>query len=332
MRNEEKNAEPCLINLLNQPTISKIIVVDDGSVDNTAEIVRRYLDNNKVVLIASAESGWGCKANACHRGALVADTDWLLFVDADTRLSQDVVAKALSFSIQEKLDALSAVGALRCPHFWDKIAAPFSFGILNSFIKMSDVNTATRKAAYFYGSFILMKKESYFKVGGHAAVSQDLVEDRALAQLAKKNGLRIALAYASDTVSAEWAPGFRNSIEAFCRVAVPSMSKNLRLGAAFSFALTMLFVLPLASLVLQLFVPFYAKTFLTIFGSVSILFELVLALSSAHYIQSKPVYSALFLIPELVFAATLWLSVYKVFRRLPIRWRGRAYVYSQKTA
>jgi hypothetical protein len=332
MRNEEQNAEQCLIDLLNQSAISKIIVVDDGSVDGTIRIVQKYQGNNRVVLIVppNSESGWGGKANACYRGAVIADTDWLLFVDADTRLSHDAVAKALSFGAKEKLDALSAIGVLRCPHFWDKIVAPFSFGILNSFIKLSDVNTDGRKAVYFFGSFILIRKESYFKIGGHAAVAQDLVEDRALAQLAKKNGLKIALAYASNTVSAEWAPGFKNSVEAFCRIAVPSMSKNLRMGAAFSFAVTMLFVLPLASLVLQLFAPLYMKSLLTIFGSASIAFELVLALFSAHYIQSKLIYSVLFFVPELVFAAALWLSVYRVFRRLPIRWRGRAYVYAPK--
>lgn len=56
----------------------EIIVVNDGSQDNTGDIVRNYAD--KVILIEQANKGVSCARNA---GIEAATSDWIAFLDAD---------------------------------------------------------------------------------------------------------------------------------------------------------------------------------------------------------------------------------------------------------
>lgn len=104
-RNEEKNIGNLLSDLSEMENeVHEIIVYDDLSTDNTAEIVRQFAEkNNKLKLLVGKQipSGWLGKNHACHRLALIAKGDYFLFIDADVRICTKTVARALKYS-QEK--------------------------------------------------------------------------------------------------------------------------------------------------------------------------------------------------------------------------------------
>ncbi|MCL4519051.1 MAG: glycosyltransferase, partial [Thaumarchaeota archaeon] len=300
MRNEVKNVDGCLSSLLSDPAVGKIIVVDDNSNDGTQDAVRRYCHNKQVELLDSPElqKGWSGKSNACYTGALASDSSWLLFIDADTFVSSDIVSKSVDLSEAKKLDAVTCFGGLRCRGIWDKIAVPFYFALLNSFVKFG--GNKRGEGSYFMGSFILIKRSEYFRIGGHAAVAGELVEDKALSDVALKSGLRIGMAYAPKLVSAEWAPGFKNGTQALSREILPSIRHKPLAAVAFASALTLLFTLPLASMIISLqpYVPFGAE-FLGL-GILCISFEVAMSISAAHIMQCKKRYllhSLVFIFP-----------------------------------
>jgi glycosyltransferase involved in cell wall biosynthesis len=79
--NEEKYLSGVLDELLNTPAIQEIIVVDDGSQDRTAEIMRQYGKFKRIrPIFLSPKRG---KGYAMSAGAAAALGDILLFVDAD---------------------------------------------------------------------------------------------------------------------------------------------------------------------------------------------------------------------------------------------------------
>lgn len=79
--NEEKYLAGVLDRLLKTPAIQEIIVVDDGSKDRTAEILRQYGQGGRVhPIFLSPNRG---KGYAMAEGAAIARGDILLFVDAD---------------------------------------------------------------------------------------------------------------------------------------------------------------------------------------------------------------------------------------------------------
>lgn len=80
-RNRGKTLQKCLNSVLKQTySPSEIIVVDDGSSDNTKEVVAQY--RNKGVVYARLLSGKGAQA-ARNYGVKIATHDWIAFQDSD---------------------------------------------------------------------------------------------------------------------------------------------------------------------------------------------------------------------------------------------------------
>jgi glycosyltransferase involved in cell wall biosynthesis len=87
--NAESTISPCLSSLLTQSVPIEIIVVDDGSSDDTLAIIHSdvSIDRNAVIL----KQNHGGPALARNLGAIHATTPILLFVDADMVFDKDYV-------------------------------------------------------------------------------------------------------------------------------------------------------------------------------------------------------------------------------------------------
>jgi hypothetical protein len=331
MRNESSNAEGCIRPLLSQPNVKRVVAVDDCSSDGTGDLLLRLSSSDEKVTVVKPDAvpeGWVGKSYACQVGSERAgDADWLLFVDADTRLSPEAVSKALAYAERGGLDACSLFGRFRCPNVWDRLSTPFFFGLLNSFITAKEVNDPRRKEAYFFGSFILIRREKYLAMGGHSKVASEVVEDKALGEVAKGSGLKIGIGYAPSDVSAEWAPGFGNSVKAIMRVTAPSMRRSPRIGTVYSFGLSALVLLPIASVLLGALVGTSYDVYLLILlcGLASLGIELCFTAVAARKVGVSTPYALGFVPASLVCIVALWRSLSRAWSRKQIEWRGRAY-------
>src|SRR5205823_13807813 len=102
-RNEAVNIEACVRSILAtgyRPL--EVIVVDDGSSDDTAAIVER-LAGVRLVRGAELPPGWFGKPWALVQGYRVARGEVLLFVDADTRHYPELVARAVRVLTAERV-------------------------------------------------------------------------------------------------------------------------------------------------------------------------------------------------------------------------------------
>jgi glycosyltransferase involved in cell wall biosynthesis len=193
-RNEEGVIAACVESLALQPEIAEILVVNDQSTDKTAEIVRGLM--LKILRLRLLETqevppGWVGKNNAVYLGAKEAKGPWLLFTDADAELQPGAAARALQIA-QETGAALVSFSPEQITQSWyEKALIPFVYSRLAKHFSYEAVNNSASPAAAANGQFLMMQRDAYNSIGGHASVASDVLEDVALAKRAKAAGFRL---------------------------------------------------------------------------------------------------------------------------------------------
>jgi len=193
-RNEESVIAACVESLAKQPQIKQIIVVDDRSGDRTAEIVRGL--QSKIPHLALLDAGelpdgWAGKNNAVWTGAQKAGGGWLLFTDADAMLLDGAAEKALQLAETHDAAMVSFSPQQLMVHWYEKALVPFIYCRLARRFTYDDVNNPKSKVAAANGQFLMIRRDAYQAIGGHAAIAGEILEDVALAIRLKHAGYRI---------------------------------------------------------------------------------------------------------------------------------------------
>lgn len=230
-RNEEACLGACLHSLVQQTGIDfDIIVVDDGSTDQTRAIAESF---PTVRVISPGELGVGCsgKCNACQAGAELARGEWLLFTDADTVHLPGSLARAVAEAKEHGADLLSYSPNQEVHGILERALMTVIFAELASTYRPKDVSDPTSPAAAANGQYLLIRREAYFAVGGHAAVSRTLLEDVALAQAVKRSGRRVYFRYGGDAVRTRMYRSFPALWEGWTKNLTLLFPQSLRLAA-----------------------------------------------------------------------------------------------------
>jgi chlorobactene glucosyltransferase len=137
-------------------------------------------------LIRGAElpEGWFGKPWACWQGYQQASGTVLLFTDADTVHGPRLLSHAVALLLTERLDLVTVMPHQALLSFWERVVQPHFFLLIGLRYGSPELVSATTdpRFAIANGQFILVTEESYEDVGGHRAVSDQVVEDMALAQ------------------------------------------------------------------------------------------------------------------------------------------------------
>jgi glycosyltransferase involved in cell wall biosynthesis len=199
-RNEEGNLATCLESLVTQTGVDfEVIVVNDHSTDRTAEIAASF-PKIRVIDAGPLPEGWTGKNNAVTAGARAAGGTWLLFTDADTVHLPGSLSRALEEAKENGADLLSYSPQQVARTFWEMAVLPVVFAELARQYPPSKVSDANSPEAAANGQYVLIRRDVYEAVGGHAAVSSNILEDVALARAVKSSGHKIRFRYAADAV------------------------------------------------------------------------------------------------------------------------------------
>ena len=123
---------------------TEVIVVDDGSTDNSLEVARRYED--RVRILTQDNAGL---ARSCNRGAREATGETFLFLSADDRLETSYVSELLR-ALERRPDASFAYCSARLFGAEDGVMPSRPFSALSLVRGRNYVNGSalTRRAAY----------------------------------------------------------------------------------------------------------------------------------------------------------------------------------------
>jgi 4,4'-diaponeurosporenoate glycosyltransferase len=217
-RNEAAGLPVLLASLTRlEPAAREIIVVDDDSQDGTAAVAAAH---GATVVRTTPPPGWLGKPWACHTGAEVASGTRLLFLDADTWLAPGAIAAL----VQEhhRYGGLLSVQPHHVTGSWGEELSAYP----NMVAMMgSGAFAARRPAAAAFGPCLLTTAADYRRVGGHAAVRREVIEDLRLAQRYHRSGVAVTCLAGGGTVR------FRMYPDGWSQLA-DGWAKNLAAGAS----------------------------------------------------------------------------------------------------
>jgi len=196
-RNEEASIANVIESLKDQAEVSEIIVVNDGSTDRTASILATLAQHNPAIRVLETDglpSGWIGKNYAVTVGACSARGEWLLFLDADTVLYPRALGRALTDAIEHSAVLVSYSPEQQTDSLGEEMLIPFVYARLAEHFSFDRVNDPRLPDAAANGQFLLVRRDVYESLGGHAAVRSQVLEDVALACLVKSSGHNIFFA------------------------------------------------------------------------------------------------------------------------------------------
>ena len=190
-RDEASNIAACVRSVLatNYQPI-EVIVVDDRSRDGTGRIVegiaREPASANRLTLVRGEELPVRCfgKPWALMQGYRRAKGEILLFADADTRHTPELIPRAVAALGAERVDLVTVLSRQEMLSFWERLVQPHVLLALAA--RVGDLRRVNRTRvawnAIANGQFILTPRAAYEAVGTHDVVKHSVVEDLALAQ------------------------------------------------------------------------------------------------------------------------------------------------------
>ena len=196
VRDEADRVTPCLEALLAQRGVPNlaIYVLDDGSTDKTADLVRS-IAGDRVHLLTGAPlpDDWLGKPHACQQLAeAAAEADLLSFVDADVILAPDALATAATLLRRIGVTLLSPYPRITGT---GRLLQPLLQWSWLTFLPLRAMERSPRPSlAAAGGQWLIADRDGYFRAGGHATVRTEVLEDIALSRQIKRSGGRIALA------------------------------------------------------------------------------------------------------------------------------------------
>lgn len=102
--NVEKYLRRCLDSILSSESNFEIILVDDGSTDNSADICKEYANKNKNVFYYYKKNGGA--SDARNYGVSLAKGKFIWFVDSDDYITLNAVNEIIQITTNEEVDVI----------------------------------------------------------------------------------------------------------------------------------------------------------------------------------------------------------------------------------
>lgn len=353
--NEEELAPRCAESLLaSDHRALEAIFVLDRCTDRTLERLRPIAARDprlRIIENGSCPPDWAGKCNAAQVGASQATGEVLLFTDADTHFDPGLVRATVALLRHRKLSLLSLLPTLTSERFFEQAVQPVASLTLLRMYPISSANRAVNPRVFANGQFLLFERSMYERLGGHAAVKDDLLEDIAFARAVRdQGGGTCGLFVAGPMLVVRMYESLGAFVEGWKRIFIEAclrQPRRLRRKAIEVIALGIgLPAAQLLTLLLALIAWFVAPTMgagagaehaaasallTTAIASASIAIGGALlqtaALAFCYHQADAPLRGVLFHpFGSWMVARSLWGGASDLDRRRPVRWGGREYV------
>ena len=258
-RNEAATITGTIKSLLDQehPGPLRIFLVDDQSSDRTAENARQAAAQTQqgeqltVIAAKPLPPGWTGKLWALSEGITAAQEfapDYYWFTDADVIHEQDALTSLLAWAETGGFDLVSLMVKLHCESPAEKILIPAFVFFFFKLYPPQFITSPQKSTAGAAGGCILIRPATLARMGGIAAISNQLIDDCALAREVKQSGGRIWLGVTGRSRSVRGYESFRAVGRMISRTAFTQLHHSALLLGGVILAMLVTYVVPVALL------------------------------------------------------------------------------------
>ena len=312
MRNEAENVEGIVATLSAQDAPFHFYLLDDNSEDKTLELLQRFTAGDSrftVIKGAPLADGWIGKTWALQQLYEASSEDVLVSIDADVRLTNDAINKAVTSLRGARLDFLSPYPRQIAHSFGERLIQPLLQWSWLTTVPLRYAEGARQKSmAVANGQFFVVRRSALDSIGGYQSVKHAVIDDVFLARQLIAHGSSGTVIDGSDIAETRMYASW-SEIEAGY-----GKSLNKAFGSIFGaiFVIVFLFVTSIAPLVLGLLGnPYGWLGFAAIVGS-----RVLSAIKSRGSVVDSVLH-------PISIAALIYLIVYSYLVRGTVTWKGR---------
>jgi hypothetical protein len=303
----------------------RVIVGDDHSTDGTAGLVAKAAARAprvSPIAIPMLPAGWNGKQHACFALAQAAQTELLLFVDADVRLEPGSIARMTAELERSGASLISGVPRQVCGSWMEGLLIPLIHFVLLAYLPMRRMRQSVSPAyAAGCGQLFLCRAADYRRAGGHGAIRSSMHDGITLPRAFRRAGLKTDLFDATDLSRCRMYAGARQVLDGLGKNAMEGLAKPSRIGIfTLLFLLGQILPLPLAVLALM---RHRWLVFVVSLAACGLLYVPRLAAVGRF---RQPVWSALaHPLGVLVLTGIQWWALARHFSGKRAAWKGRSY-------
>jgi glycosyltransferase involved in cell wall biosynthesis len=239
------------------------------------------------------------------------------FTDADILHAPDTLQRLVARAESDRLDLTSLMVLLQAKTLPERALIPaFLFFFLKLYPPrwIADLKARTAGAA---GGCILLRSEALQRIGGFAAIRNEVIDDCALARAVKRSNGRLWMGLTRASVSLRAYTTFREIRDLIARTAFTQLSYSplLLLGTLLAMFLT--YLAPIALLFAHEPVP-------QILGASAWLLMSLLYLLTIHFYRLSPAWAATLPLTALFYTYATLLSAVRYYLGRGAQWKGRS--------
>jgi glycosyltransferase involved in cell wall biosynthesis len=237
-RNEQDNILALLQSIHQQDyNTYEVIILDDDSDDDTYNICMAFAAEHpkfRVIRGATLPEGWIGKNYACHQLAQQAKGRYLLFLDADEKISSNLINSAVHRMRLRGLGLLSLFTNQEMVTTGELSVVPLMHYVLINLLPLRLIYLVKKQAsvAAASGQFMLFDAAAYHQNKWHMLVKNKVVEDVEIMKTIKAYGYNGEGLLANGMITCRMYKGYTEAINGF--------SKNFM--AAFNYSIPMFIV------------------------------------------------------------------------------------------